>query len=71
MSNKTGNMYRNTSLRNGGRKAGTGIISDDYSEESMGRDHYRSVLVRFPSDGIKPEELNGPVICYKESTKMD
>ena len=24
------------------------------------------VRVRMPHDGVKPEELNGPVICYKE-----
>jgi len=62
---KTGNMYRKTSLRNGGRKAGVGVCYDDYSEESGNPDYEKREQVRFPLDNIKPEELNGPVICYK------
>ena len=62
---KTGNLYRCTQLRNGGRKAGIGIVYDDYSEESGNRDYEKHDRVRFPNDNIKPEELNGPVICYK------
>lgn len=66
MSNKTGNLYTNTSFRNGGRKAGYGIIHDDYSEESGNRSYERHERVRFPNDDVKPEELNGPVICIKK-----
>ena len=67
MTNETGNLYLKTSFRNGGRTAGAGTLYDDYSDESygyVGQDG--SVRVRLPHDGVKPEELNGPVICYKE-----
>ena len=67
MSDKTGNLYRTTSFRNGGRKAGIGTLYDDYSDESYGYVGQAGwVRVRMPHDGVKPEELNGPVICYKE-----
>lgn len=67
MSDKTGNLYRTTSFRNGGRKAGIGTLYDDYGDESYGYvGQAGSVRVRMPHDGVKPEELNGPVICYKE-----
>lgn len=63
---KTGNMYRYTQFRNSGRKAGYGIDHDDYSEESGNKDYEKGMYpARFPTDHIKPEELNGPVICYK------
>ena len=65
MTDKTGNLYRNTSLRNGGRKAGIGSLYDDYSEDSGECDFEKHQTVRFPHDGVKPESLNGPVICYK------
>jgi len=62
----TGNLYRNTALRNGGRKAGTGMDEDDYSEESFpGGRNPRPELARMPSDNVKPEELNGPVIVIQ------
>lgn len=67
MTDKTGNLYRKTSLRNGGRTAGIGTLYDDYSEESCGYSGQAgSVRVRMPHDGVKPEELNGPVVYYKE-----
>lgn len=68
MSKNTGKMYQNTSLRNGGRKAGIGTAYDDYSEESSGRgtSDCGSVWVRLPHDNIKPEELNGPVIVVQK-----
>lgn len=69
MSNKTGNLHTNTSLRNGGRKAGIGILYDDYSEESGGKNYEKHDPVRFPHDDVDPEELNGPVICYKGERK--
>lgn len=67
MNRKSGNMFRNTSLRNGGRKAGIGTAYDDYSEESFGSG--RAVpfeKVRFPHDDRKPEDLNGPVIVVQK-----
>lgn len=68
MSDKTGNLYRTTSFRNGGRKAGIGTLYDDYGDESYSYvGQAGSVRVRMPHDGVKPEELNGPVICYKEA----
>lgn len=63
---KTGNLYRNTAFRNGGRKAGSGVLYDDYSEDAYTPDCEQCVHVRLPHDGIPPEMLNGPVICYKE-----
>lgn len=62
---KTGRQYLQTSFRNGGRKAGIGTLYDDYSEESGGKDYEKHTLVRFPNDNKEPEDLNGPVICYK------
>ena len=70
MRDKTGNLYRTTSLRNGGRKAGIGVLYDDYGDESCGYILETGVFcVRLPHDGEKPEELNGPVISYKFGTK--
>jgi len=71
MTKKTGNMYRNTTFRNGGRKAGSGMYYDDYGEESGNPERYRYTKVRFPHDGIDPEELSGPVICYKGERRTD
>ena len=59
-----------TSFRNGGRIAGMGMSYDNYDDESYGggvnekRYDYRDI--RFPNDNVKPEDLNGPIICYKE-----
>ena len=62
---RTGNLYRRTSLY-GGHVAGDGIMRDDYSEQSGCVDYDPgTVRVRLPHDGVKPEELNGPVVCYK------
>ena len=66
---KTGRQYMTTSFRNGGRRAGMGILYDDYSEESGGKDCEKPTWVRFPHDNVDPEDLNGPVICYKEGSK--
>ena len=67
MNRKSGNMFRNTSLRNGGRKAGFGTAYDDYSEESFGRGRVHEFeKVRFPHDDRKPEDLNGPVIVVQK-----
>jgi len=70
MARKTGNLHMNTAFRNGGRKAGIGITYDDYGDESGNPDYEKHTRVRFPNDNIKPEELNGPVICYKGESKM-
>lgn len=53
---------------NRGRKAGMGILYDDYSDEAkpdsgMRRPH----SVRFPHDGCNTEDLNGPVIIIQEA----
>ena len=68
---KTGRQYMCTSFRNSGRRAGCGMVYDDYSEESGNRDYEKHGAVRFPNDNIKPEELNGPVICYKPGERDD
>ena len=66
MNNFTGRLYRNTALRNGGRKAGIGTSEDDYGDESFPRakDHILGPA-RMPHDGEKPEDLNGPVIVVQ------
>lgn len=66
MSKNTGNLYINTSFRNGGRKAGIGIIYDDYSEESGIPDCEIYEPVRFPHDNIDPKELNGECVIIKK-----
>lgn len=63
---KTGKLYTVTGFYNGGRRAGYGMIHDDYSEESGNRDYEKRSEVRFPHDGINPQDLNGPVISYKK-----
>ena len=66
MNNFTDRLYRNTALRNGGRKAGIGAAEDDYGDESFPRARSpRPELARMPSDNVKPEELNGPVIVVQ------
>ena len=71
----TGRLYLGSGLANHGRKAGTGIIEDDYSEESGGyelggsKDPYK--WVRFPNDSVKPEELNGEVIIVQPGNRKD
>lgn len=70
MSKNTGKQYTRTSLRNGGRRAGMGMAEDDYSEESSGSGRFHEwEKVRFSTDGIKPEDLNGPVIIVQEWRK--
>lgn len=65
---KSGNMYRLSGIgRQGGRRAGSGVVEDDYSEESGNcwRGHSYG-WPRFPNDDVDPEELNGPCIVVKE-----
>ena len=75
--NCTGNLYRKSSLGPGARRAGTGIIEDDYSDDSSYErfgerpvyERYKSV--RFPNDSVKPEELNGEVIIVQPGKRKD
>jgi len=72
MKGNQGNIYRNTSFRNGGRKAGIGTLYDDYSENSgYSGQRYGSVRVRFPNDDKKPEELNGECIIVQKGKNND
>lgn len=75
--NNTGNLYLKSNLGPGARRAGTGIVEDDYSDESgckrfNNRSFYeRYKIVRFPNDSIKPEELNGDVIIIQPGKRKD
>ena len=74
MDRNSGKLYRQTSLRNGGRKAGYGMNEDDYSEESSGGGRVisdRYLRVGFPNDKVKPEELNGPCIVIQKGRKKE
>lgn len=67
-----GNMYRKTQFNGqGGRRAGTGIIEDSYSEESYGGWKNLACWPRFPNDDVKPEELNGPVIIVHKGKEKE
>ncbi len=68
-----GNMYRKTQFRGqGGRRAGTGITEDDYSESSYGGGEYNPhCWPRFPNDDVKPEELNGPCIIIQKGREKE
>ena len=60
------NEHLHTTLANSGRAAGTGISYDKYDDESGYRPGPRDTgRIRFPSDGQKADELNGPVIVVK------
>ena len=63
----TGSQLTRTSLRNGGRIAGSGIAHDNYDDESGNTygETYRP-MVRFPNDNIKPEELSGPCVIVQK-----
>lgn len=73
----TGNLYQKSNLGPGARRAGIGMIEDDYSEESgYKRFGERSVYerykpVKFPNDSVKPEELNGEVIIIQPGKRKD
>ena len=72
MNENIGNQYRNTSLRNSGRKAGIGVLYDDYSEDSgWSGVRYGGVCPRFPHDDVKPEELNGPVVIVQKEKEKE
>jgi len=52
--------------------AGHGCVEDDYSETSGNRNYEgRRPLVRFATDGINPNDLNGPVIIVQKGRKKD
>lgn len=67
---RSGNKFRRCQM--GGRIAGAGTFYDDYSEES-GNPATETVrpLVRFSTDNIPPEALNGPVVCVKKGKNAD
>ena len=69
--NRAGNAFSFSSFRNSGRWAGSGINEDDYSEESGGYRISRSVRAKFPNDGVKPEDLNGPCVIVQEGKKTE
>ena len=49
-----------------------GMAYDDYSEESFGSGRYHEwERVRFSTDVVKPEELNGPVIIVQAGKKKN
>lgn len=65
-----GKMFIPTNMRCGGRNSGDGMVHDDYSEESGNRNYeLRRPLVRFSSDKVNPESLNGPVIIVQKGNK--
>lgn len=71
MNNFTGRLYRKTALRNGDRRAGIGAAEDDYGDESFPRARSpRPELARMPSDNVKPEDLNGPVIIVQAGKEV-
>ena len=60
------NEHLHTTLANSGRAAGSGISYDKYDDESGYRPGPRDTgRIRFPHDGQKADELNGPVIVVK------
>ena len=67
-----GNLHSRTSFGGqGGRKAGFGMLYDDYSENSgySGHRRYRHDNffnpVKFPNDRIRPENLNGECVIVQ------
>lgn len=66
MSKNKGLPLLRTNLSGGGRYAGSGILYDNYDDESSGSGWVRPwERVRFPLDGEDWESLNGPVIEYR------
>ena len=57
-------MPLTTTFGGGGRYAGAGIIEDDYSETSGGKDYEKQSVVRLPSDNIAQ-------LDWDEKRKMD
>lgn len=70
---KTGNLYCGTSFRNFGRRAGDGVIEDDYGDESgPGKRRYGEFKpVSFPNDREKPENLSGPCIIVQAGKEKE
>ena len=65
------NEHLHTTLANSGRAAGAGISYDKYDDESGHRPGPRDTgRVRFPSDGVNHDELNGPVIVVRTGKKV-
>lgn len=62
----TGNLYRGTSFRDCGRRAGNGMSEDNYDDESRPKQAYKEPTpVRLPNDRDDPETLNGPCIIVQ------
>ena len=68
---KLGKQWMYSSFANSGRKAGEGILYDDYSETSGNPNYDKGGYPRFPNDHTKPEDLNGEVIIVQEGRKKD
>lgn len=67
---RSGKRFRRSEL--GGHFAGTGTFYDDYSEESGNpAQETARPTVRFSTDNIPPESLNGPVVCVKKGKNAD
>ena len=68
---RTGNYYYQTGFSTqGNRRAGFGMFEDDYSEESGKRKLFHKIEnVRFPSDRVEPEDLNGECIIVQPGNK--
>lgn len=73
-----GKLFNMTSFGGqGGRKAGCGMLYDDYSESSgnpLPRSYARYASlsrVRFPNDDTKPEDLNGECIIVQAGKKKE
>lgn len=65
-----GRLFTPTNMRCCGRNSGDGMLHDDYSEDSGNRNYEgRRPLVRFSSDKVSPESLNGPVIIVQKGKK--
>ena len=63
----SGRQFLLTNFDYGGRRAGAGVLYDDYSETSGCKDYEKHDMVRFPNDKVKPEDLNGSVVIIKKA----
>ena len=66
---KTGKLYIKSQF--GNHIAGHGCYEDDYSETSGCKNYEKVGRVRFPHDGIDPEQLNGEVIIVQKGRKKE
>lgn len=69
---RTGAQWLRTTLAGRNRIAGHGCIEDNYDEDSgCPRKEKPWEAVRFPSDNVEPESLNGPVIIVQKGRKKE